>query len=89
MEQICDPTNLNDAYKKVKANKGAAGVDRQTIEQTLIHVRSHKEQIIGSLLDGSYQPNLIRGVQILKALKADGISKRHSRVSTVSIFAAI
>jgi RNA-directed DNA polymerase len=80
MEQICELTNLNDAYKKVKANRGASGVDRQTIEQTLIYMRSHKEQIIGSLLDGSYKPNLIRGVEILKA---DGISKRQLGIPTI------
>lgn len=79
MEQICELTNLNDAYKKVRANKGSFGIDRQTIEQTLIYMRTHKEQLIRSLLDGSYQPNLIRGVQIPKA---DG-SKRQLGIPTI------
>lgn len=79
MEQICEITNLNDAYKKVRANKGAYGVDRHTIEQTLVYMRSHKEQIIGSLVDGSYKPNLVRGVQIPKP---DG-SKRQLGIPTI------
>jgi RNA-directed DNA polymerase len=79
MEQICEITNLNDAYRKVKANKGAYGVDRQTIEQTLVYMRTHRDQIIGSLLDGSYKPNLVRGVQIPKP---DG-SKRQLGIPTV------
>ena len=32
MEQICERVNLNQAYKKVKANKGAPGVDKVTID---------------------------------------------------------
>ena len=32
MEKICDRANLNQAYKRVKANKGAPGVDGLTIE---------------------------------------------------------
>jgi RNA-directed DNA polymerase len=63
----------------VKANKGASGVDRLTIEGTFLYVRDHKEEIVRSLLDGSYQPNLVRGVQIPKP---DG-SKRQLGIPTV------
>ncbi len=33
MEEICKPANLNRAYKRVKANKGAAGIDGMTIDE--------------------------------------------------------
>lgn len=66
MERICDSANLNRAYKKVKANKGAPGVDGVTIDGVRDYIRDHKEELISSLLDGSYQPNLVRGVQIPK-----------------------
>jgi retron-type reverse transcriptase len=33
MEKICDPSNLNRAYRRVKANKGAAGVDGMTVDE--------------------------------------------------------
>jgi len=33
MEQICQQANLNRAYKRVKANKGCAGIDRLTVEE--------------------------------------------------------
>jgi RNA-directed DNA polymerase len=79
MEQVCDLTNLNQAYRKVKANKGASGVDRLTIEGTLLYMRANKDKIIGSLLDGSYEPNLVRGVQIPKP---DG-KKRQLGIPTV------
>ena len=79
MEQICEPANMNQAYRKVKANKGASGVDGITVDGVLTYVREHKEELIKSLLDGSYKPNLVRGVQIPKP---DG-SKRQLGIPTV------
>lgn len=79
MEQICEPANLNQAYKKVKANKGAPGVDGVTIDGVFAYIREHKKELIQSLLDGSYQPNLVRGVQIPKP---DG-SNRQLGIPTV------
>ena len=66
MEKICNRTNLNQAYKRVKANKGAPGIDGITIEQLGDHIRNHKEQLIQSLLDGSYKPQPVRKVMIPK-----------------------
>jgi RNA-directed DNA polymerase len=79
MEQICESTNLNQAYRRVKANKGAPGVDGISIERVKDYVAKHKEEIVQSLLDGSYKPNLVRGVQIPKP---DG-SKRQLGIPTV------
>lgn len=66
MEKICDRTNLNHAYKRVKANKGAPGVDGLTIKDLGEHLSNHKEQLIQSLLDGSYKPQPVRKVMIPK-----------------------
>ena len=66
MEQICEPANLNQAYRKVKSNKGAPGVDKITVEMVKPYVQAHKDELIQSLLDGSYKPNLVRGVKIAK-----------------------
>lgn len=66
MEQVCQPANLNHAYARVKANKGAPGVDGMTIAQLAGWIRQHKQELIASLLDGSYQPLPVRGVQIPK-----------------------
>jgi len=66
MERICQPANLNRAYRRVKANKGAAGIDRLTINDLGSYLRQHKEQLIQSLLDGSYCPQPVRGVKIPK-----------------------
>ena len=66
MEEVCRPENLNRAYRKVKANKGAPGVDGMTIVQLRSWLAARKEELIASLLDGSYQPQPVRGVQIPK-----------------------
>jgi RNA-directed DNA polymerase len=66
MEEVCQPDNLNQAYRRVKANKGAPGVDGLTIADLPAWIAAHKQELIDSLLDGSYQPQPVRGVQIPK-----------------------
>ncbi len=70
---------MNRAYRKVKANKGAAGVDGISIEKLPAHIREHKEEFLEELLAGSYKPESVRGVQIPKP---DG-SKRQLGIPTV------
>ena len=66
MERICEPKNLNQAYKRVKANRGSPGVDGMTVGELGAWLVAHKEELIASLLDGSYQPQEVRGVEIPK-----------------------
>lgn len=66
MEEICQPENLNRAYRRVKANKGAPGVDGMTIVQLRSWIAEHKEELRTALLDGTYRPQPVRGVQIPK-----------------------
>jgi RNA-directed DNA polymerase len=66
MEEVCQPENLNRAYRRVKANKGASGVDGMTIGQLRSWIARHKEELIASLLSGSYRPQAVRGVEIPK-----------------------
>jgi RNA-directed DNA polymerase len=66
MEEVCRPENLNRAYRRVKANKGASGVDGMTIGQLRCWIATHKEGLIASLLSGSYRPQAVRGVEIPK-----------------------
>jgi RNA-directed DNA polymerase len=53
MEEVCRPEDLNRAYRRVKANKGAPGVDGMTIGQLRAWIAAHKEDLLASLLDGS------------------------------------
>jgi len=66
MEEVIDRQNLNRAYCRVKANKGAPGVDGMTLRELRDWIAQHKQELIASLLDGSYQPQAVRGVEIPK-----------------------
>lgn len=67
MEEVTRTQNLIEAINRVRANKGSAGVDGMTVHELLPWVRKHLQGFVASLLDGSYQPSPIRGVQIPKA----------------------
>lgn len=73
MEKVCDPSNLNRAYKRVKANKGSAGVDGMTVDDLFAWIAKHKQSLIGSLLTGTYQPKPVFGVEIPKPGKSKGM----------------
>ena len=68
MEQICSSTNLNQALRRVKKNKGCAGVDKLDIDATIFKLRqaSNGQALRQSLLDGSYRPQPVLGVGIPK-----------------------
>ena len=66
MERVCDPTNLNKAFKRVKANKGAPGIDGMSTSDLRAWLHEHKGELVDSLLDGSYEPDPVRGVEIPK-----------------------
>jgi RNA-directed DNA polymerase len=79
MERVCERENLNRAYKRVKANKGAPGVDGKTVKELYGWLKEHKEGLVVSLLDGSYEPQPVLGKEIDKA----GGGKRQLGIPTV------
>ena len=66
LEKILDRDNLNRAYKRVKANKGAPGTDGMTIEAALPYLRENQKELIGKIHRGKYTPNPVRRVEIPK-----------------------
>jgi RNA-directed DNA polymerase len=66
MEKICERENLNRAYKRVKANRGAPGIDGMTVKELYGWIKAHKEDWVASLLAGSYEPQPVRGKAIPK-----------------------
>jgi len=66
MEAVVARENLLDAYSRVMSNKGAAGVDEMPVEQLLPYLQEHWAQIKESLLNGTYQPQAVRCVEIPK-----------------------
>lgn len=66
LEQILSPTNLNQAFKRVRSNKGSGGVDKMEVESLKDYLVENKEKLIQSILDGKYCPNPVRRVEIPK-----------------------
>jgi RNA-directed DNA polymerase len=66
LESVLEAHNLRRAWKAVKANAGAAGVDGRDIEHTRTHLRAHWEGIAQKLRTGQYRPAAIREVPIPK-----------------------
>ena len=66
LEKILDKDNLNRAYKRVKANKGAPGIDGMTVEQAGAYLRENQQAIIGRIYRGKYTPDPVRRVEIPK-----------------------
>lgn len=66
MEAVVARENLLSAYQRVMSNKGAAGVDRMTVEQLKGHLQKHWVRVKEELLSGRYQPQPVLGVEIPK-----------------------
>ena len=64
--KILDRNNLNEAFKNVKANKGASGIDELSIEETAQYIRENKKTIVWQLYNRKYQPQPVRRVEIPK-----------------------
>jgi RNA-directed DNA polymerase len=64
LEMALTRQNLQTAWKRVKANKGAAGVDGLNIEQTADLLRTRWPDIRQALLAGRYRPSPVRKVMI-------------------------
>lgn len=71
MEQILHRDNLNKAYKKVKSNKGAGGVDGMSVDELLSFLKDNQKQLIQKIKDGKYKPNPVRRVEIPKETKGE------------------
>jgi len=67
IEVITSKDNLNRAYKKVVANKGASGVDGITVEELGAYIRENKDTIVHSLRNRTYMPKPVRRVYIPKS----------------------
>ena len=66
LEAILDRDNLNRAYKRVKRNRGAAGIDGMTVGEALPWLKEHREELLQSIRDGSYIPSPVRRKKIPK-----------------------
>ena len=66
IERVLAPSNMRRAWDRVKANRGAPGVDGMRVEDFPGFARGHWHSIRQALLDGSYCPQAVRRVMIPK-----------------------
>jgi RNA-directed DNA polymerase len=66
MEEICERENLKLALRRVKANKGAPGVDGMKVEELTGYLKKRWPEIKEQLLSGKYQPKAVKRVEIEK-----------------------
>jgi len=66
MDKVCALPNLRKAFTRVKANRGAAGVDRVTVAEFEQHLEANLGKLSRSLADGSFRPQAIRRKWIFK-----------------------
>ncbi|BCJ92855.1 group II intron reverse transcriptase/maturase [Anaerocolumna cellulosilytica] len=66
LEKIISNENLNEAFKRVKKNKGSHGIDEMGVDELLPYLKRHGEELKQSIVNGSYKPNAVRRVEIPK-----------------------
>ncbi|MCD8039071.1 MAG: group II intron reverse transcriptase/maturase [Lachnospiraceae bacterium] len=71
LELILRNDNLNNAYKRVKSNKGAGGTDGMQVDELLPYLRENRQTLIQEIRDGRYKPNPVRRVEIPKETKGE------------------
>jgi group II intron reverse transcriptase/maturase len=79
LERIVSGSNLNEAFKRVKANKGSHGIDGMGVDELLQYLKENGEKLRQSILTGKYRPNPVRRVEIPK----DNGKKRNLGIPTV------
>ena len=66
LEKILRRENLNEAYKRVYANKGVGGVDGVTVDELRGYLTEHKAELLESIRTRAYKPQPVRRVEIPK-----------------------
>jgi len=66
MDKVFAPKTLAAAWTKVRANKGAAGVDGQSIERFAAKAEDYLAELSAALREGSYHPQAVKRVDIPK-----------------------
>ena len=70
LERILDRDNMNNAYLRVKSNKGVGGVDKMSVDELLPYLKGNKDKLLKQLQLGKYKPQPVRRVEIPKEGKS-------------------
>ncbi len=66
IDEILSKENIDSAIKRVKTNKGCAGIDKMKVDKLEDHFKINGKTIINSILEGTYKPQLVERVYIPK-----------------------
>ncbi|HJC34767.1 MAG TPA: maturase [Candidatus Mediterraneibacter faecipullorum] len=66
LEKILSKDNMNTAYKRVCANKGAGGIDKVTVEELGDYIKENWDSIRNQIRGRKYKPQPVRRVEIPK-----------------------
>ncbi len=66
LEKIINSENMNEAFIRVRKNKGSHGIDKMGVDELLPYLKRHGEELKQSIANGSYKPNPVRRVEIPK-----------------------
>lgn len=66
MEKIVAPSNVREAYRRVKRNGGCPGVDGMRVEELSGYLQTHWQQVRKELLDGTYKPSPVKRHELRK-----------------------
>ena len=69
LRKILSRDNMNEAYRKVKSNRGTGGVDKMSVDELLPYLREHRLELLRQIKDGKYKPFPVRRVEIPKEEK--------------------
>lgn len=67
LQAVLASDNLARAWRRVKSNKGAPGIDGVTVQDFPAHARAHWPALRAQIEGGRYTPQAVRRVEIPKA----------------------
>jgi len=67
LKAVLNPRNLMTAQQRVVSNRGAPGVDGMKVKELPDFMRKHKAEVMTAVINGTYQPQSVRGIEIPKA----------------------
>jgi len=66
LKQVLNPVNLGNALHRVISNNGIAGIDGMEVSELRDYMQKHQEEIICSIVKGTYQPQMVKGIEVPK-----------------------
>lgn len=84
LEEILSKDNMNTAFKKVKANNGASGIDDMKVDELLQYLKENGKQIKEDIRNGKYNPKVVRRVSRIFVLPSQrkNRDKNTSKISS-------